>query len=82
MKIAELVNGQVVRSRVGRYSDWNSEPIWQPWGDFVLFVQKNKKNEITIISIGADDCEYSPSDFDHGVFECEGYYLEIEGLEK
>ncbi len=88
MKIADLKDGQVVRARVGRAGRESVE--WQEWKDYFLYVQRNKKGEIVIITLHRSGwAEYSPDDYEpptgyhpYGVFLAEDYYMEIEGLEQ
>ena len=83
MKISELQDGQVVRSRVGKHGD--HAPDWQEWGDHTLYVQRTKTGEICTITLrDINWAEFDPrtGDFYDGLFSAEEYLLEIEGLER
>ena len=82
MKIANLQNGQVVRVKTGMAG--RHEVVWSDWRERALYVQRNNKGEITVLSIQHDNwAEYNPK-YDYqgnGLFTAEDYYMEIEGLE-
>ncbi len=93
MKLSELQNGQIVRCREGVHSLTGIEPIWGEWADKKLYVDRRDKplakkyhrqtrapnvGDILILTVGG--AEFSQGDFDNGIFNCEDYLLEIEGV--
>ena len=84
MTVADLQNGSKVRYRVGRYHDDMSHPDWQPWTFGPLYVQRDNKGQVAIVTLEDGSwAEYDPRRCPpvNGVFESEGYYLEVTGLE-
>lgn len=82
MKLHELYDQQTVTFRYGHYIEHKDAPAWSEWTRGVINVQRNAKGEIVTLSInGLDWAEYSEYElYDDGVFEAEGYYLQIQGL--
>jgi len=91
MKIDDIADGDVVRARFGRYTATKPEPDWSEWQYAALFVGRDKKGKVCWLTPRDTSwAEYDPrKDFypaDSTLpcaagFECEGYYMEIEGLE-
>lgn len=80
MKIEDLNNGDILRARFARYRDGTNGPEWSFWQRTKFYIQRHH-GKITIIAPQKTGwAEYQPRDFDNGVFECEGFYMEIEGL--
>jgi hypothetical protein len=82
MKISELQNEQVVNTRIGRAG--RNGVRWQKWEQKPLFVQRNKKGKVVIVSLmNSFWAEYCPEfDYSNGTFIAEDYYMQIEGLDK
>lgn len=85
MKIQDLQDGQVVTVRTARVGGADEEgPKWSDWYQAALGVQRTPKGEIAILTLGMRVwAEYSPKhDYEgKGLFLCEGYYMEIKGLD-
>jgi len=90
MRVDELQNGQAVSGRLGRYVETKDHPEWGPWRLIPLYVHRDPSGQVVIItpSDRKDWCEYDPrrdgpyNEPDGGLFECEGYYMQIEELQK
>lgn len=82
MKISELQDNQYVKVRTGfpGVEDVN----WESWEDGILYVQNDRQGKPFLIGLRHKNwCEYSvPYDFDNGIFLCENYYMQIEGLDE
>jgi hypothetical protein len=84
MKIQDLQNGQIVRYRMGRYQDDLPAPDWGAWRNGPLYVQRFKGVAVTLTPRNDNWADYDPrrdKPSYGGTLECEGYYLQIEGLE-
>lgn len=76
MNINKLKNGQIVTARWGRTG--REAPEWNNWQDAELYVQFHN-DKICIITLKNEVwAEYSPDDYDDGIFLTEDYYLEIK----
>jgi hypothetical protein len=78
-KVSELTNG-LYRIRVGKTGDEGVN--WDAWKVQELHVQRFG-GKVRIVSLGSGSgAEYVPQQFDtdHGVFEAEGHYMQIEGI--
>ncbi len=79
--LENLQDGQVVRLRTGKAGEHDVE--WSEWYEAPLYVQRNKKGEVVIITIkNSGWAEYNPK-YDYrgnGLFTGEDYYMEIDGL--
>ena len=83
MTLDDLRDGQEVPLRTGRYREGLSHPDWSAWRTATLSIQRGSTGDIVFLSIkGESWAEYCPAHEppSFGVFETEGYYLQIEGL--
>jgi hypothetical protein len=87
VKISELLNGQIVRARLGRFGRNGID--WSTWQNLELYVEryKNKVVGLTVRKGSYDEevhetwAEYRPSDWDGDTFSAEDYFMQVEGLE-
>ncbi len=94
MRLQNLTNGMRVRCRIGKHGE--QAPVWEPWAELELYVcrrladlpkRQRRSNSawqagsiITLIPKGVVCAEFGQGDFDNGVFNCEEWLFEIEGL--
>lgn len=81
MKLQDLKNGQKVRLRTGRPG--SEDVVWGDWTERELYVLNDKLGRPAVLALkDVNWVEYAPA-YDYcggGVFLCEDYYLQIEGL--
>lgn len=83
MKLEELQKDTEYTIRLGRYKDGLDHPDWGPWKARKLFVHRNKKGQVVLITPDAGPwAEYTPDCYSatYNVFEAEGYYMEVKEL--
>jgi hypothetical protein len=91
VRLSEVRSQQVVTYRLGKMVEGAGAGRtirWSEWKRASIFVKHNKLGAVVMVSPGdvwteySVSEEYSPPDSPHpdGLFESEGYCMEIEGL--
>ena len=79
MKIDDLQNGQTVTLRLGRADRHHVD--WKPWEQSTIYIQRHEGKVVIIAVDNKSWAEYDPRyDYHDGLFTCEDYYMEIQGL--
>lgn len=85
--LSKLKHNLVVEARLGLYIPNKTEPEWEDWKDYTLFIQNRTNGEIATLALQErlEWAEYSCESFcepskhhPDGVFLVEEYYLEIK----
>jgi hypothetical protein len=79
-KINQLEDGQIVKYRVGYYSNGHYEPIWSQWHTGPLMVYRHNGKILSLAPKNHLVAEFRPEEFGFGSFCCEDQYLEIDGI--
>lgn len=81
MKFSDLQSGTTIKLRTG-YAG-REDVDWHAWKNAEIYIERNPAGEIFLITLADGTwAEYGRYDWSphYNVFECEGYYMEIDGL--